>query len=311
MTLTLDHLVIAVRDLDRATESYRALLGLAPSWRGRHPAYGTANVLFRLPDTYIELLAPDDRLPSPSGRGVGGEGPWLRALLSQLDRSGEGLYAIALGTDDIDRTVADARAHGLGASPERSRRAADPAAGDGVDLQTGARRRWRNARIDAAGTRNVRLFFIQHLSPPDALPMAPPDAADAACPHAVDHTVVASSDLAAALALWRDTLGLDLRATVDFPPPNGPRRLCFLRLGDSILELAGEREPRSPGERDLLWGVSYRAADVAACVERLRAEGLIVSDVRTGNAPGTLVADLRPGFSHDVRTLFIQKEVPA
>jgi catechol 2,3-dioxygenase-like lactoylglutathione lyase family enzyme len=291
--LTLDHIVIAVRDLDAAARSYRRLLGRAPSWRGRHPSYGTANALFRLDNTYIELLAPDPEGDSSS--------PWLAALRTHLDTTGEGLYAIALGTGDIDHAVAAARKAGL--------IVADPADGDGVDLQTGALRRWRNARIDAAGTRNLRLFFIQHLSPPDALPTAPPDADAAACPHAVDHTVVASSDLAAGLTLWRDTLGLDLRATVDFPPPDGPRRLCFLLLGQSILELAGEREPKTTGERDLLWGVSYRAADVAACVDRLRAEGLVVSDVRIGNAPGTLVADLRPGFSHDVRTLFIQKEV--
>lgn len=301
--LTLDHIVIAVRDLDAAAQSYRRLLGRAPSWRGRHPSYGTANVLFRLDNTYIELLAPADAGDNSS--------PWLAALRSHLDTAGEGLYALALGTDDIDRTVADARARGL--------TVAGPADGDGVDLDTGARRQWRNARIDSASVRSVRAFFIQHLSPPDALPIAQPDAPDAACPHAVDHTVVASSDLPQALTLWRDTLGLDLRATVDFPPPNGPRRLYFLRLGDSILELAGaaprpgatETSNQRQGTSDQLWGVSYRVTDIAACVERLRAEGLVVSDVRNGNAPGTFVADLRPGFSHDVRTLFIQKDVSA
>ena len=305
--LTLDHIVIAVRDLDAAAQSYRRLFGRAPSWHGRHPSYGTANVLFRLDNTYIELLAPAADGDSAS--------PWLAALRAHLDTAGEGLYAIALGTEDIDRAVAGARARGL--------TVAGPAAGDGVDLESGARREWRNARIDPAVTRQVRLFFIEHLSPPGALPLGKPDAPAAACPHAVDHTVVASSDLAAGLALWRDTLGLDLRATVDFPPPDGPRRLCFLRLGDSILELAGRR----PGDNapaaargtsnqqqatsDHIWGVSYRVADIAACVERLRAGGLAVSDVRAGNAPGTLVADLKPGFSHDVRTLFIQRDIPS
>ncbi len=161
-----------------------------------------------------------------------------------------------------------------------------------------------------AGTRSVRAFLIQHLGPLDALPVAPPDAPQAACALAVDHTVVASTHLAASLALWRDTLGLDLRATVNWPPPQGPRQLNFLRLGESILELAGEREPQRPGARDLLWGVSYRVGDVAAAVDRLRDAGLTVSDPRSGNAPRTLVADLKPGFSHDVRTLFIQKDLP-
>lgn len=307
--LSLDHLVIAVRDLAAAAQSYRRLLGRAPSWRGRHPTYGTANVLFRLDNTYIELLAPD---------GDGGDSPRLRALRQHLDTTGEGLYAIALGTDDIDRAVADSRAAGL--------TVADPAAGDGVDLDTGTRRQWRNARIDPQSARTIPAFFIQHLSPPDALPPAPPEAPAGSFALGVDHTVVASTHLTECLALWRDTLGLELRATVDWPPPDGERRLHFLRLGDSILELAGrkpalsvagpERSQRVEGPpshlnpRDLLWGASYRVGDVAAAVDRLRAAGLVVSDPRTGNAPGTLVADLKPGFSHDVRTLFIQKDAP-
>ena len=35
----------------------RALLGRRPSWRGVHPAWGTANTLFRLDNTYLELLS--------------------------------------------------------------------------------------------------------------------------------------------------------------------------------------------------------------------------------------------------------------
>ena len=286
--LTLDHLLIAVRDLDAATASYRRLLGRGPSWRGRHPTYGTANVLFRLDNCYLELIAsaPD-----------GADSPWRRALVERLDRAGEGLYAIAIGTDDIEASVARAREHGLAAR--------DPQPGEGVDLDTGARREWCNARIDPATTRGAACFFIEHLSPPDALPPAPVEVDEGTHATAVDHTVVASSDIDASLALWRDGLGLDLRRTVDWP---GGRRLHFLRLGDSILELAGEAEPERRGERDVLWGVSYRVGDVAKTVERLRAAGVDVSDARAGRAEGTAVADLKPGFSHDVRTLLIEKE---
>ncbi len=286
--LTLDHLVIAVRDLGGATESYSKLLGLAPSWHGLHPTYGTANVLFRLPDTYIELLAPTDDAAAAS--------PWLQALQQRLDMAGEGLYAVALGTSDIEATVAVARERGLNVT--------DPARGDGVDQRTGVRREWRNARIAPEGTRQILSFFIQHDSAPDALPMAEP--ADGQGPATgIDHLVVASSDLADCARLWHETLGLDLRLTVDRPEG---RRLQFLRLGASILELAGEAATAQPGERDLLWGVAYRVEDVGRTVERLRAAGIDISDAREGNAPGTLVADLRPGFSHDVRTLFIQKD---
>ncbi len=296
---TLDHLVIAVRDLEAAAANYQRLLGRAPSWRGRHPAYGTANVLFRLDDTYLELLAPD---------AAGGDSPWRRALIERLDTAGGGLYAIALGTGDIDATVAAARARGLDVG--------EPLAGDGVDLATGARRAWRNARIAPASTRGVPAFFIQHDSPPDALPPAPPGTADGAFVTGVDHTVVASSHLDTCLALWRDAFGLDLRLSLDRPQEPAlsaakGRRLCFLRFGGadgSVLELAGEAAPERPGPRDTLWGVAYRVGDVACAVDRLRAAGVEVSDPRAGNAPATLVADLKPGFSHDVRTLLIQKD---
>ena len=88
MFTSLDHLVIAVRDLDVATTTYATLLGRAPSWRGDHPGAGTANALFRLGNTYVELL-------SPVGSGVLGD-----ALVAQLERDGEGPYALAFGTPD-------------------------------------------------------------------------------------------------------------------------------------------------------------------------------------------------------------------
>ena len=78
MLTTLDHLVIAVRDLDAATATYARLLGRTPSWRGAHPHYGTANTLFRLDRTYAELL-------SPVGAGAVADG-----LNDHLQRHGEG-----------------------------------------------------------------------------------------------------------------------------------------------------------------------------------------------------------------------------
>jgi catechol 2,3-dioxygenase-like lactoylglutathione lyase family enzyme len=306
----LDHLVIAVRDLRAAEENYTRLLGRSPSWRGKHPTYGTANVLYRLDNSYIELLALGDspgaeaRDPRPATHDAGPAAGWSQALRNHLERHGEGLYAIALRTGDIDATVAAARATGLDVQ--------DPAAGDGVDETTGARREWRNARIGPSSTRGVRAFFIQHLSPPDALPPSEPVARGPGVVAAVDHTVIVSSDLAATLALWTEKVGLELRRTVDFSPE---RRLHFLRLGHSILELAGGAATRDPRPAtpaaarggDLLWGVSYRVDSVAAQVERLRAAAVDVSDARAGRADATVVADLKPGFSHDVRTLFIEK----
>jgi catechol 2,3-dioxygenase-like lactoylglutathione lyase family enzyme len=118
---TLDHVVIAVRDLDAATQTYSALLGRRPSWRGHHPRFGTANTLFRLTNTYLELL-------TPAGEGAVGE-----ILTEQLQHDGEGLFALALGTDDADACAAALRERGIAAS--------DPVEGQGRDEATGAERK--------------------------------------------------------------------------------------------------------------------------------------------------------------------------
>jgi catechol 2,3-dioxygenase-like lactoylglutathione lyase family enzyme len=61
----IDHLIVAVRDLDRSQRLWQAL-GFAPTRRGFHQTGGTANHLLMLDGTYIELLGVADRTaPSP------------------------------------------------------------------------------------------------------------------------------------------------------------------------------------------------------------------------------------------------------
>src|SRR5262249_29138455 len=85
---SIDHAVIVVRDLDAAASTYAALLGRRPSWRGEHPGFGTANVLFRLDNTYLELLSP--HAPGPLGD----------AISANLDEHGDGPFALAFGSSD-------------------------------------------------------------------------------------------------------------------------------------------------------------------------------------------------------------------
>lgn len=290
----LDHLVIAVRDLESAAASYRAILGLRPSWKGVHPIYGTENVLFRLGNTYLELLAPG------GAEGVAG---WSRELRAHLEEEGAGLYALALGTRNVDVAVAQARHLGLEVS--------DPADGEGTHVDSGARREWRNALIDPASTRGVRAFFIQHRSPADALPMAEPEGDGAGSVKRVDHVVIACPDLETSLALWTESLGLQLAGSRDLP--EGGRRLHFLRLRDVILELVGrpnergEAEGEVPSASDRLWGVALEVDDVAGAVKRVQAAGVEARGPRAGRAPGTVVADLNAEGAHGLRLLFIEK----
>lgn len=272
MEPVLDHLVLAVRDLEPARADYVALLGRTPSWHGRHPAFGTRNVLFRLSNTYVELLAPD-----------AAGGPLADVVSAALHQREERAFALALGVSDAERAVDEARGRGLGVGKA--------APGEGRDDATGAVRTWRSAFVDPATVRGVRLMLIQHTTEPDALPPAPlagPD--DAAC-DAVDHVVVFTEDLDASLAVWTARVGLRVAWRRDFPD----RATCNagLDLGGTIVELI-QRTDRAPsGRPDVLWGVAYRVRDADAARRRLGAAGVEVDAVRAGLFPGTRVATVR------------------
>jgi catechol 2,3-dioxygenase-like lactoylglutathione lyase family enzyme len=282
MLISLDHLVIAVRDLAAATQTYAALFGRQPSWRGRHPAWGTANTLFRLDNTYVELL-------SPAAAGAVGE-----ALRQRLAEQGEGPYALAFGTADAGACAAALRANGLPA--------ADPIDGSGRDTTSGAERHWRNVMLPPAATRGVPLFAIEHGSPAEALPPAAPTAEPAATVSGVDHAVIMTPDAEAAIQLYRDRLGL--RLAFDRTFEERALRLLFFRIAGITVELAAPLGAPG-GESDRFWGISYRVPDADAARTRIAAAGFDVSEVRSGFKPGTRVCTVRRE-THGVATLLIE-----
>ena len=284
---SLDHIVLAVRDLARASETYRALLGRAPSWRGRHPAFGTANTLFRLENTYLELLAP------------AADGPLASRVEAWLAEHGEGPFALAFGTADADAAAATLEARGLEPS--------DPSDGLGRDDQTGAERRWRNLFLPPSATRGVSMIVIEHRSPADALPAAVSFAGAAAAVAACDHVVVQSADADASRALYGD--GLGLRLALDRRFEDWGVRLLFFRTGRLTVEIAASLTPASPAAPDRFWGISWRVPDLDAAHARLSAAGFDVSEIRTGRRPGTRVTTVR-AETHGVATLVIGPERP-
>jgi hypothetical protein len=60
VTLELDHVLIAVIDLDAAASAFAADHGLDSVTGGRHPGWGTANRIVPLGETYLELVAVVD-----------------------------------------------------------------------------------------------------------------------------------------------------------------------------------------------------------------------------------------------------------
>jgi methylmalonyl-CoA/ethylmalonyl-CoA epimerase len=94
----IDHVGIAVLDLESAVEEYRRTLGLEPSHRERVEDQGVEEVLFRVGESYVQLLGalgPD----TPVG--------------SFLARRGEGIHHLAYRVPDVAAALDDLRAAGV------------------------------------------------------------------------------------------------------------------------------------------------------------------------------------------------------
>ena len=57
MISTLDHLIIAVKDLDEAEKDYTKIFGIPPVWRGEHKELGTINSIFNFLFFSIKYLS--------------------------------------------------------------------------------------------------------------------------------------------------------------------------------------------------------------------------------------------------------------
>jgi hypothetical protein len=144
MLLGIDHLVIAVQDLDEATRAIEGALGLAATGGGRHLALGTDNRLVFIGDSYLELVSIAD--PEVAARS------WLGApVMSALSRGG-GFVTWAIESDTLDDDVTALRGLGSALGPS--------IAGERVRTD-GAVVRWRLALPARLGPGEPP-FLIEH-----------------------------------------------------------------------------------------------------------------------------------------------------
>ncbi|HKU43953.1 MAG TPA: VOC family protein [Polyangiales bacterium] len=259
-----DHVTLVVQDLETAVAQYASLFGREPSWRGAHPELGTRAALFALENSLIELVGP-----APDAE----EAEALRTLLAER---GEGLQALAFATEDAAACSRELRERGLRVTPPQ----AGVARGD-----DGSEREYATVELSARNTRGLSVFAVQR---PDLARLRPQLSAAGAMPHALDHVVLRSADLDAAVRLYGTGLGLRLALDREF---RGTRML-FFRIGGVTLEVV--HDP-SQGEADRLWGLAYRVRDIEAARLRLTAAGFAAGELRDGNKPGTRVFTLRSG----------------
>lgn len=145
MLLGIDHVILAVPDLERAAAEMSGGLGLSVGGGGRHDAHGTHNRLAWLGDSYLELMAVFD--PALAAQSWWGQ----RALAAVA--SGGGLMGLALASDDVAADAARLSGAGSPILPPSGgeRRRAD---GDVV--------RWQIARLPADDPALGLLFLIEH-----------------------------------------------------------------------------------------------------------------------------------------------------
>jgi catechol 2,3-dioxygenase-like lactoylglutathione lyase family enzyme len=168
----IDHVVIAVRDLDAGLHAYESLLGRRVTTRAERS--GVATALIATDNVAVELMAPV------------GESDDATRLRAAIDDGGEGLKSIVFATSDIDRAYR--RCARVGLAPE--------------DIAT--RETWRSFRVGKDRTYGVRMFVLQRAAPLEASPVT-----DGVL--ALDHVVVRSAGMERAAALYGARLGLPMR----------------------------------------------------------------------------------------------------
>jgi methylmalonyl-CoA/ethylmalonyl-CoA epimerase len=102
----IDHIGVAVEDLDQAVALYRDRLGMREQHRETVEEQGVEAVLLEIGEGHVELLSP-----------LGSE----TAVGRFLEKRGPGIHHVAYQTEDIDAALESVRAAGLSLIDEEPR----------------------------------------------------------------------------------------------------------------------------------------------------------------------------------------------
>ena len=215
MISSVDHLIIAVKDLNQAINDYEKVLGVSPCWKGKHTELGTKNALFNFENTYLELLSPCDA-------GLGTE-----LINSLLEEKGDHLAGIVLGTQNIEQTQKDLNRNG---------HSVEISSGEAINEKDGKIRRWKNIFLPNTLSRELFIFIIEHTE--GNLPKY--ESRDSSKVKKLDHVVINTQDADDFISIYRDIY--KIRLALDKTIEHWKRRMLFFRTNATTIEVIEEKK---------------------------------------------------------------------
>ena len=278
MISKLDHLIVAVNDLDEAERNYKKIFGVEPVWKGEHKELGTANVIFNFKNTYFELL-------SSKGNGLGAE-----FVNNSISENGEGLIGQALGTEDIKETRKLLAEKGFSIS--------EPLEGVGENSINKEIRKWKNIFLPPELTRGIFSFIIQHTN--GSLPQVKEYKISSITK--LDHVVINTNDADGFINIYKNIF--NIRLALDKVIEHWNTRILFFRLNKTTIEVVEQNHKEV--EPDKLWGLAWGVKSIKDAHARLIKEGVEVTEIKQGIKEDTLVATIK-SHTNNVPTLLIEQ----
>ena len=273
----LDHLIVAVKDLQAAENNYQKLFGMGPVWSGTHKELGTSNSLFNFQNTYFELLAP-------TSEGLGAD-----LVNYYLDTTGEGLIGMVFATEDIAGVHSSLQ--------EKKFLMGDPSDGEGINSSNQQARKWKNLFLPPELTRGIFSFVIEHTE--GDLPQ--PQGIESSSPHKLDHVVINTNDADGFIEIYQDIF--NIRLALDKVIEHWQKRMLFFRLNKTTIEVIEQEDDLPPCDK--MWGLAWDVKDIKKAHQRLLDKGVEVTPIQKGVKENTLVATVK-SHTQNVPTLLIQ-----
>ena len=277
MISTIDHLIIAVKDLNEAELNYKKLFGLNPVWRGEHKELGTANVIFNFKNTYLELL-------SANGEGLG-----AMLVNSAIEESGDGLIGVVFGVENIKEASKTLIEKGFAIT--------DISDGEGRNSSSNELRKWKNFFLPQELSRGIFSFIIEHTEGSlKKLGEYPSDSINK-----LDHLVINTNDADGFIHVYQDIF--KIRLALDKVVEHWDSRMLFFRVNRTTIEVVEKRDEKE--SKDSLWGLAWEVDNIKEAHKRLIDDGVEMTPIKKGLKENTLVSTIK-SHTHNVPTLLIE-----